>query len=155
MYSPFISSSFDEGKLFLDNDLDIDKVIQINCSDSNSVKVECETPTVEVTYSAKKICDISSSLKFTLESQDSTDGIVYKDGTLSLTVPKELKNYKEGGKNLFDIIKEYFQKFCEKLGFKSETKIEHSLGSQLKVDNHGHLENVEPSPVHNNNRVVK
>jgi hypothetical protein len=33
---------------------------------------------------------------------------------------------------LFDIIKEYFQKFCAKLGFKPETKIqiEHSLGTQ-------------------------
>jgi hypothetical protein len=51
------------------------------------------------------------------------------------TEPRELKNYKVNDKNLFDIIVEYFQKFCEKLDFKFEIKVEHSLGKPLKVLN--------------------
>ncbi len=81
----------------------------------------------------EKICDLSSSLEFTLESQDGKDGIIYKEGKLSLTIPEELKNYKDNGKSLFDIIKEYFQKFCTKLGFKPETRIqiERNFGNYL------------------------
>jgi hypothetical protein len=37
-----------------------------------------------------------------------------------------LRDYKIDGRNLFDIIQEYFYKFCEKLGFKFETEIEHN-----------------------------
>ena len=86
----------------------------------------------------EKICDLSSSLEFTLESRDGKDGITYREGKLSLTIPEELKNYKDNGKSLFDIIKEYFQKFCSELGFKHETKIqiEHDLGTQIKVSNY-------------------
>lgn len=79
-----------------------------------------------------KICNLSSSLEFTIESHNGEDFVTYRDGKLSLTTPKELKNYKDNGKSLFDIIKEYFQKFCAKLGFKPETKIqiEHGFGAQ-------------------------
>ncbi|OJH30618.1 hypothetical protein Wxf_02945 [Armadillidium vulgare] len=86
----------------------------------------------------EKICDLSSSLEFTLESRDGKDVITYKEGKLSLTIPEELKNYKDNGKSLFDIIKEYFETFCAKLGFKHETKIqiEHDLGTQIKVSNY-------------------
>ncbi len=73
-----------------------------------------------------------SSLEFTIESHNGEDFVTYRDGKLSLTIPKELKNYKDNGKSLFDIVKEYFQKFCAKLGFKPETKIqiEHGFGAQ-------------------------
>lgn len=85
-----------------------------------------------------KICNLPSSLEFTIESQNGEDFVTYGDGKLSLTIPEELKNYKDNGKSLFDIIKEYFQKFCAELGFKHETKIqiEHDLGTQIKVSNY-------------------
>ncbi|MCA4774719.1 hypothetical protein IHO40_00820 [Wolbachia endosymbiont of Mansonella ozzardi] len=59
--------------------------------------------------------------------------MTYEEGKVPLTVPRELKNYKIDGKNLFNIIIEYFQRACEKLGFKFETKIEHRLGKLLEV----------------------
>nr|WP_265033770.1 hypothetical protein [Wolbachia endosymbiont (group A) of Sicus ferrugineus] len=62
---------------------------------------------------------------------------------IGITIPKELKNYKVNDKNLFDIIVEYFQKICEKLGFKFETKIEHSLGKPLKVVSESNASSVE------------
>lgn len=55
-----------------------------------------------------EICDPSTSLEFVLESHGGKDGVIYKDGKLSLTIPKELKTCKEYGKNLFDIINTRF-----------------------------------------------
>lgn len=92
-----------------------------------------------------KVCDLSSSIEFTLESQDGKDDVIYKDGKLLLTVPRKLRDYKTDGRSLFDIIKEYFYKFCEKLGFK--LKIEHDLGDSIEVNSH--LESVQPS-IHSN-----
>lgn len=113
------------------------KVINIDCANQNNVRIRSDMrlPILSVknqVMHGDKICDLSNSIEFTLESQDGKDFVTYKDGKLSLTIPKELKNYKDNGKSLFDIIKEYFQKFCAKLGFKPETKIqiEHSLGTQ-------------------------
>ncbi|OAL98076.1 hypothetical protein [Wolbachia endosymbiont of Dactylopius coccus] len=110
------------------------KALNIYCTDHNRIKVKSDMAMPITTFDnpEEKICDLSSSLEFTLESQDDKDDIIYKEGKLSLTIPKELKNYKDNGKSLFDIIKEYFQKFCAKLGFKPETKIqiEHSFGAQ-------------------------
>ncbi|WP_265042295.1 hypothetical protein [Wolbachia endosymbiont (group B) of Melanostoma mellinum] len=116
------------------------KVLNIYCTDHNRIKVTSDMaiPITTIDNPEEKICDLSSSLEFTLESQDSKDSITYKEGKLSLTIPEELKNYKDNGKSLFDIIKEYFQKFCAELGFKHETKIqiEHDLGTQIKVSNY-------------------
>ncbi|BET37019.1 hypothetical protein C1A_73 [Wolbachia endosymbiont of Culex quinquefasciatus JHB] len=125
------------------------KVINIDCTDINhiTVKSHMEIPVVEFDNPEKKLSELSSSLKFTLESQDGKDDVTYKDGKLSLTVPRELKNYKIDGKSLFDIIKEYFYKFCEKLGFKFEVEIEHNLGDSIEVNSH--LESVQP-PTHSN-----
>ncbi|WP_341818686.1 hypothetical protein [Wolbachia endosymbiont (group B) of Ennomos erosarius] len=110
------------------------KALNIYCTDHNRIKVTSDMamPITTIDNPEEKICDLSSSLEFTLESQDGKNSITYKEGKLSLTIPKELKNYKDNGKSLFDIIKEYFQKFCAKLGFKPETKIqiEYSLGTQ-------------------------
>nr|WP_265035021.1 hypothetical protein [Wolbachia endosymbiont (group A) of Apoderus coryli] len=133
---------------------DPEKALNIYYIDHNHIKIKSDMAIPITTFDnpEEKICDLSSSLEFTLESQDSKDGVTYKDGKLSLTAPEELKNYQEGEKSLFDIIKEYFQKFCEKLGFKFEanTQIEYNLGNSLKVDSH--LESVEP-PVHSNGHV--
>ncbi|MFJ5388538.1 hypothetical protein [Wolbachia endosymbiont of Drosophila bicornuta] len=72
--------------------------------------------------------------------------VTYTNGNLSLTVPERLKDYNIGDKSLFDIIKEYFQKLCERLGF-FKIKIEHGLGDPLEVSDH--LENMEP-PIRSN-----
>ncbi|MGL9779278.1 MAG: hypothetical protein ACR5K5_03365 [Wolbachia sp.] len=138
---------FAEQELFMNvNDGSIDRKVYIHCGSPNSVEVKCEAPTVPVSLSAEKICDLSFSLEFTLESQDEKNGVTYTNGNLSLTVPKRLKDYNIGDKSLFDIIKECFQKLCEKFGF-FKIKIGHELDKQLKVNSH--LENMEP-PIHSN-----
>ncbi|WP_225538546.1 hypothetical protein [Wolbachia endosymbiont of Mansonella perstans] len=84
--------------------------MNIDDTDYNNVKVKSDMkiPATKFNNSGEKICDLSTSLELTLEPQDGKDGITHKNGKLSLTVPKELKNYKEGGRNLFDVIEEYF-----------------------------------------------
>ncbi|MFP3035972.1 MAG: hypothetical protein ACEY3A_03040 [Wolbachia sp.] len=133
--------------------------IHINCINRNCVSIKSDneisiTDTKLLTHDCDSkeavICQLNDSLEFTLESQDGKDGITYKKGKLSLTIPKELESYQDGGKSLFDVIKEYFQKFCEKLGFKFEAKIKQNLRKQLKVDSH--LESVKP-PAHINQHV--
>lgn len=133
--APFIQTQLALGQSFIVENPK--KVINIDCANQNNVRIRSDMrlPILSVknqVMHGDKICDLSNSLEFTLESQDGKDFVTYKDGKLSLTIPKELKNYKDNGKSLFDIIKEYFQKFCAKLGFKPETKIqiEHSLGTQ-------------------------
>lgn len=111
------------------------KVMNVDCADINHITVKSDMvmPVVEFDNPEETLGKLSGSLEFILESQDGKDDIAYKDGKVSLTVPRELKNYKADDKNLFDIIKEYFQKFCEKLGFKFEVEIEHNLGDPLEV----------------------
>lgn len=154
VYAPLIAKLFSEHELFMNvNDNTVSREVHINCKDSNSVKVECKIPKMPVDYigeNHKTICDASFLLDFTLESKNDQKDVIYTDGKLSLTVPKELKNYKEGGKNLFDIIKECFQKCCEKLGFNFETKIKHNLGDPLKVNSC--LEGVK-LPIHSDEHV--
>ncbi|APR98827.1 hypothetical protein [Wolbachia endosymbiont of Folsomia candida] len=114
------------------------KVINIDCIDKDNVSIRSD---IELPVSflesngmrGDKICDLSHSLKFTLKC--GKGGVTYIDGEMSLTVPEQLKNYKDNGKSLFDIIKEYFETFCTKLGFKFDTEIqiEHDLGPSLKV----------------------
>lgn len=129
-----------------------EKVISIDCVSQNNVSVKSDM-TLPILFQRSdgklgdKVCDLSSSIEFTIESQNDKGNVTYKNGKLSLTVPRELKNYKIDGKNLFDIIKEYFQKFCEKLGFKFEVEIEQGLGNPLEVSDH--LENMKP-PIRSN-----
>ncbi|WP_353277408.1 hypothetical protein [Wolbachia endosymbiont (group A) of Agelastica alni] len=110
------------------------KALNIYCTDHNHIKVRYDMamPITTVDNPEEKICNLPSSLEFIIESHDGEDFATHSDGKLLLTIPEELKNYKDNGKTLFDIIKEYFQKLCAKLGFKSETKIqiEHSFGAQ-------------------------
>ncbi|WP_264329000.1 hypothetical protein [Wolbachia endosymbiont (group A) of Andrena hattorfiana] len=123
--APFIQTQLALGQSFIVENPK--KVINIDCANQNNVRIRSDMrlPILSVknqVMHGDKICDLSNSLEFTLESQDGKDFVTYRDGKLSLTIPKELKNYKDNGKSLFDIIKEYFQKFCAKLGFKPETK---------------------------------
>ena len=100
----------------------------INCSDMHHVSIIIkEKISIRPPVNSEQAIHMDNSLEFTLESQDGKDDVVYKNGNLTLTSTKELKNYKVGDKNLLDIIKELFQKLCEKLGFSSEIKIERSL----------------------------
>lgn len=106
--------------------------INIECHDPNYFKYTFSRENEGIRhFDGTKIYDLRSSVEFKLKFQDGN--VTYEDGKVSLTIPKELKNYKVNGKNLFDIIVEYFQKFCEKLGFKFETKIEHDFGKPLTV----------------------
>ncbi|WP_264711326.1 MULTISPECIES: hypothetical protein [unclassified Wolbachia] len=155
IYGPFMMELYEKHKLFMNVNSGVERKVYIDCKNPNSVKVECKIPKAPVKlldFSEKKICDISFSMEFTLESQNGKEGLIYRDGKLLLDVPEELKNYQDGDKSLFDIIREYFEKFCKILGFTFATKIEHNLGNELKVDSHGYLENVEP-PVRSNNHA--
>lgn len=118
----------------------------INCSDPShaTIKIEEKIAVYTLAKPEEELCKLDSSLEFTLESQDGKDDVIYKDGKLSLTVPRKLRDYKIDGRSLFDIIKEYFYKFCEKLGFKFEVEIEHDLGDPMS-----YLEEVA-LPIHSN-----
>ncbi|BEP32311.1 MAG: hypothetical protein WBIAU2_05380 [Wolbachia endosymbiont of Drosophila biauraria] len=133
--APFIQTQLALGQSFIVENPK--KVINIDCANQNNVRIRSDMrlPILSVknqVMHGDKICNLSSSLEFTIESHNGEDFVTYRDGKLSLTIPKELKNYKDNSKSLFDIIKEYFQKFCAKLGFKPETKIqiEHGFGAQ-------------------------
>ncbi|MFP3026799.1 MAG: hypothetical protein ACEY3L_11365 [Wolbachia sp.] len=126
-----------------------EKVINIDYVDQNNVSIRSDMKLPILFQESDgqfgdKVCDLSSSLEFTLESQDGKDDVIYKDGKLSLTVPRKLRDYKIDGRSLFDTIKEYFYKFCEKLGFKFEVEIEHDLGDPMS-----YLEEVA-LPIHSN-----
>ncbi|WP_425386173.1 hypothetical protein [Wolbachia endosymbiont (group A) of Barypeithes pellucidus] len=119
----------------------------INCSDSShaTIRIEEKIAVCTLAKPEEELCKLDSSLEFTLKSQDDKN-VTYENGRLSLTIPDRLKNYSVDDKSLFGIIKECFQKFCERLGF-FKIKIEHDLGNPLEVSDH--LENMEP-PIHSN-----
>ncbi|WP_250296597.1 hypothetical protein [Wolbachia endosymbiont of Oedothorax gibbosus] len=143
IYATFMAELLSKHELFMNvNGSNVDRKVYIDCRNPNSVKVECKTSRIPVNLSTEKISDVSFSLEFTIESQDGKEGVIYKDGKLSLTAPKRLKDYNIDDKNLFDIIRECFQKLCEKFGF-FKIKIEHNLDKPLEVNSH--LESVEPS----------
>ncbi len=124
------------------------KRICMNCDDPNCLKFNFSMN--EGVYRGQDlICDLHNSVEFKLKYKDGN--VTYEDGKVLLTIPKELKNYKVNDKNLFDIIVEYFQKICEKLGFKFETKIEHSLGKPLKVVSEANASSVEDLKLKVNN----
>ncbi|MCM1002268.1 hypothetical protein [Wolbachia pipientis] len=131
------------------------KTVNISCKSQNCVELRShmEVPVMDqgLVSSVKNdnhkeaiICNLQGSLEFTLESQDGKDGVTYKNGKLSLTVPRKLRDYKASDKNLFDILKEYFYRFCEKLGFKFEVEIEHDLDDQLEVNSSVKDPDVDP-----------
>ncbi|MDR1139398.1 MAG: hypothetical protein LBJ80_03985 [Rickettsiales bacterium] len=117
--------------------------IYMSCDDPNCLKFNFSTNKVIHDDHKGFICDLHNSVEFKLKCKDGN--VTYEEGKVSLTIPGKLKNYKVDDKNLFDIIVEYFQRACEKLGFKFETKIEHSLGKPLKViDEPGVVEGFSP-----------
>lgn len=131
IYTPFMEALNSKHKLHMDvNSSNVCRRVLIDCEkNSDSVGVRCDTSMIPIQVSGEeaRVCDISFSLEFTLESQEGKDDVIYKDGKLSLTVPRKLRDYKIDGRSLFDTIKEYFYKFCEKLGFKFEVEIEHNF----------------------------
>ncbi|MGL9731953.1 MAG: hypothetical protein ACR5KX_04100 [Wolbachia sp.] len=81
--------------------------IHINCTNRNCVSDRFDskmsiTDTKLLTNGRNSkeatICQLNSSLEFTLESQDGKYGITYKKGKLSFTVPQELENYHTNNK---------------------------------------------------------
>ncbi|WP_341813104.1 hypothetical protein [Wolbachia endosymbiont (group B) of Germaria angustata] len=148
IYAPFIEALNSKHKLHMDvNSSNVCRRVLIDCEkNSDSVGVRCDTSMIpiQVLGEEARVCDISFSLEFTLESQDGKDDVIYKDSKLLLTVPRKLRDYTIDDRNLFDIIKEYFYKFCEKLGFKFEVEIEHDLGDPMS-----YLEEVA-LPIHSN-----
>ncbi|NSM56477.1 hypothetical protein HET73_02725 [Wolbachia endosymbiont of Atemnus politus] len=134
--APFVQTQLALGQSFVLESPQ--KVINIDCVNQNSARIRSDMsiPVLSIrdqVMHGDKICDLSNSLEFTIESHNGESFVTYRDGKLSLTIPEELKSYKDNGKSLFDIIKEYFQKLCAKLGFKPETKIqiEHDLGTSV------------------------
>ncbi|WP_264331244.1 hypothetical protein [Wolbachia endosymbiont (group B) of Erebia ligea] len=148
IYAPFIEALNSKHKLHMDvNSSNVCRRVLIDCeknSDSVGVRYDTSMIPIQVLGEEARVCDISFSLEFTLESQDGKDDVIYKDSKLLLTVPRKLRDYTIDDRNLFDIIKEYFYKFCEKLGFKFEVEIEHDLGDPMS-----YLEEVA-LPIHSN-----
>ncbi|WCR53909.1 MAG: hypothetical protein PG981_000931 [Wolbachia endosymbiont of Ctenocephalides orientis wCori] len=160
-FAPFMEVQGALGKSFMVGSNK--KTMNINYTSSDNASIKFDNAKIrfdtELSVSAVsadnihtyKIGDLPSSLEFTLESAEDKH-VTYKDGILSLTIPEELKNHQKGDKNLFDILKEYFKQFCEKLGFKlkvkEEAKIKHNLGDSLTVNSR--LESVEFPPLHVN-----
>lgn len=139
--APFIQTQLALGQSFMVGASK--KVINIDCTSQNNVRIKSDM--MLSIFSVKnqvmhgdEICNLPSSLEFTIESQSDENFAIYRDGKFSLAIPEELKKYKDNSKNLFDIIKEYFEIFCTKLGFKPETEIqiEHDLGTQVKVSHY-------------------
>ena len=121
------------GLLVLDSNIII--TYSMYCRDSNCLKLNFSMDCIKV-CSSDLVNDIKtpgfcSSVEFKLKCKGRN--VTYEDGKISLTIPKELKNYKVSSRSLCDITIEYFQEFFGNLGFKFETKVEHSLGEPLKV----------------------
>ncbi|MDR2548501.1 MAG: hypothetical protein LBC34_03340 [Rickettsiales bacterium] len=118
----------------------------INCSDSNhaTVSIEGKISTRAFANPNEELCQLNSSLEFTLESQDGKDGVTYKDGKLLLTVSQELENYHTTNKeeqlqsddtvkkSLLDIIIESFLILIEKF---VGTKLKNKQGIHNEIKN--------------------
>ena len=104
----------------------------ISCEDPNCLKFSFSVNDGIYNDNGGLICDLRNSVEFKLKCEG--ENVTYEEGKVSLTIPKELKNYKANDKNLFDVIIEYFQKFCEKFGFHFfEENFEHNLDKPLGV----------------------
>ncbi|WP_168464055.1 hypothetical protein [Wolbachia endosymbiont of Ctenocephalides felis wCfeT] len=102
----------------------------ISCDDPNCLKFSFSSKigiheTNDTGRPVRKICNLSSSVEFTLRCKDGN--VEYEEGKVLLIIPKKLENYEQNGKSLKDIIIEYFQRFCEIFGFILGIKIEHDL----------------------------
>ncbi|MGL9688808.1 MAG: hypothetical protein ACR5K6_03540 [Wolbachia sp.] len=127
--------------------------IHINCTNRNCVSTRFNskmsiTDTKLLTNSRNSkeaaICQLNSSLEFTLESQDGKDSVTYKEGKLSFTVPQELENYHTNNKeeqlqsddtvkkSLLDVIIEPFLILIEKF---VGTKLKNKQGIHNEIKN--------------------
>ncbi|CAQ55396.1 hypothetical protein C1A_837 [Wolbachia endosymbiont of Culex quinquefasciatus JHB] len=135
LFLHLLKALFPLGLLVLDSDIII--TYSMDCHSSNCLKLSFSMECIRV-LSSDLASDIKtpgfySSVEFKLNCKGRN--VTYEDGKVSLIIPKELKNYKASGRSLCDITIEYFQEFFGNLGFKFETKVEHSLGEPLKVLN--------------------
>ncbi len=96
-----------EYQLFL-NDYD-KRTTYIDCSDKNCVRINQHKSSVVHNFDdpEKEICELGSSLEFTLKSQN--DRVEYENGKVTLTIPEQLKDYKVGRKSLLGDIKGCFE----------------------------------------------
>jgi hypothetical protein len=96
-----------EYQLFL-NDYD-KRTTYIDCSDKNCVRINEHKSSVVRNFDdpEKEICELGSSLEFTLRFQN--DKVEYENGKVTLTIPEKLKNYKADGKSLLDDINRHFE----------------------------------------------
>ncbi|MGL9725758.1 MAG: hypothetical protein ACR5KV_03600 [Wolbachia sp.] len=102
----------------------------MNCDDLDCLKFNFSAS--DAIYNNRVfMCHLRNSVEFKLKCEG--ENVIYKESKVSLTIPKELKNYRVGDKNLFNVIIEYFQNFYEKFGFQFKTKVKHSLDEPLKV----------------------
>ncbi|GFY65094.1 ankyrin repeat domain protein [Trichonephila inaurata madagascariensis] len=85
------------------------KTMYIDYSYENCVRINYTSSMVvrNLNDLEKKICELDSSLEFTLQSRDSK--VKYEDGKITLTIPEQLEDYKADGKNLLDDIKMRFE----------------------------------------------
>jgi hypothetical protein len=90
--APFIQTQLALGQSFIVESPQ--KVINIDCSSQNNVRIrsDMKLPILSIKdhMHGDKICDLLSSLEFTIQSYDGEDFVTYGDGKLSLTIPKEI-----------------------------------------------------------------
>jgi hypothetical protein len=108
-------------------------ITSIKCNDSKSVTIEIQQLITMYEKDKSMNIHIPSSVKFTIESTE--NGINYKNGEVSMSIPKDLQNITKENKTIFDIILELFQNLCEKLGFSTDIKIEHKLDPETNFSN--------------------
>ncbi|OEY87023.1 hypothetical protein BIY23_00855 [Wolbachia pipientis] len=114
------------------------RTIYITIRSPDSIRVESKNPVISITdmENGKKICNMSYSLGFALESN--MNKIEYKNGQISLTLPKNLKKYKvdddtqQSRKNLFDIIVGFFREMVNKLFGSNNINITEKLNTTLQ-----------------------
>ncbi|RDD34643.1 Ankyrin repeat domain protein [Wolbachia endosymbiont of Cylisticus convexus] len=101
-----LSPIFLKYRLSLPNANDRKISIVYNSQDSLNVQY-CPSMPVRELDTNKEICRIDAILEFTLQFRDSK--VEYEDGKVTLTIPKQLENYKANGRSLLDDIKMRFK----------------------------------------------
>ncbi|GFR27071.1 ankyrin repeat domain protein [Trichonephila clavata] len=80
------------------------ETIYIDCSDENCVSINYKSSIIVRNDDdpEKEICELGSSLEFTLRFQNGK--VEYENGKVTLTIPEQLKDYKVGRKSLLGVI---------------------------------------------------
>ncbi|WP_353287425.1 hypothetical protein [Wolbachia endosymbiont (group B) of Gerris lacustris] len=82
------------------------KTVSLCCNSAGCIDVEYSDVIVVKNPDQLRQYEAFSKLEFTLKSQD--DRAEYENGKVTLTIPKELENYKADGKSLLDNINRHF-----------------------------------------------